>query len=126
MSDFRSSDSLKSSKDALVDSRIVARARAFCSTCDGIGIVGDDNPLTYPTLCPMCDGGGLTERQADQRLVESMRAENLRRTERTRHDEIDKDRVIAAIFAGAMILLACGIGCWGLWYSGALQRVLGL
>lgn len=29
-------------------------ARALCATCDGIGIVGDDDPGRYPTPCPAC------------------------------------------------------------------------
>lgn len=49
----------------------IAPARAFCGTCDGLGLVGDDDPLRYPTPCPMCGGagGGDPERKGGQVVV---------------------------------------------------------
>lgn len=38
-----------------------ARPRAFCATCDGLGLV--TNPvLEYPTPCSVCNGDGCVDR----------------------------------------------------------------
>lgn len=42
----------------------LARAHAFCPTCDGLGLVGDAANL-YPTPCQFCDGTGLKDRHLD-------------------------------------------------------------
>ena len=89
--------------------RDVTRARAFCPTCDGTGLVGEDDPLRYPTPCPECGGCGRVP--VDAGPIEPW----------NRHD--DGDRIIAACVVSVMLVAALGLAAWALIVSGALPWV---
>lgn len=108
----------------------LAHARAFCPTCDGLGLVGDDDSRRYPTPCPVCDGSGLINRKHDQLIHDYQREQRLERALRGavkgRHDDLNDDRVIGACIGASMTLAAIVIAVWALWRSGTIARLVGM
>lgn len=107
----------------------LARAHAFCPTCDGLGLVGDAENL-YPVPCQFCDGTGLKARGDDHLDAYHDRAiAEYTRTERhggikvgdytndahvygRRHDDFNAD-LRPGIVVAVLAMLTFSIFRWG-------------